>query len=201
MASRCSTALVDPPTAMTSVIAFSNAFGVRMSSGLRSFSSSSRTAAPARRHSSALPSLSAGSDELYGSDSPSASMATAIVLAVYMPPQAPAPGHECWTMSMPLLVGDDAGEELAVGLERRDDVAHLALRVARLDRAAVDHQRRPVEPRHGHDAARHVLVAAGNGDQRVVPLRAHHGLDRVGDQIARRQREAHAGRAHRDARR
>ena len=26
-------------------------------------------------------------------------MATAMVLAVYMPPQAPAPGHECRTIS------------------------------------------------------------------------------------------------------
>ena len=65
------------------------------------------------------------------------------------------------------------------------------------NRAAVDHQRRPVEPRHRDDAARHVLVAAGDGDQRVVPLRAHHGLDRVGDQVARRQRVAHAVGAHR----
>ena len=36
---------------------------------------------------------SAGVDELYGSDMPSASIAEAIVLAVYMPPQAPAPGQ------------------------------------------------------------------------------------------------------------
>ena len=34
MASRCSTALVEPPSAMTTVMAFSNAFLVRMSSGL-----------------------------------------------------------------------------------------------------------------------------------------------------------------------
>ena len=59
-----------------------------------------RTAAPARRHSSALPGSSAGSDELYGSDRPSASIATAIVLAVYMPPHAPAPGHAWRTISM-----------------------------------------------------------------------------------------------------
>jgi hypothetical protein len=50
-------------------------------------------AAPARRHSSPLPASSAGTDELNGSDRPSASIATAIVLAVYMPPQAPAPGQ------------------------------------------------------------------------------------------------------------
>ena len=43
------------------------------------------------------------------------------------------------------------------------------------------------------------LSQPGNGDQRVVPLRAHDGLDRVGDQIARRQRVAHAVGAHRQA--
>ena len=99
IAIRCSTALVDPPTAMTIANAFSNDFRVRMSSGLRSRSRSALTAAPRARHSSTLPGSSAGIDELYGSDSPSASIATAIVFAVYMPPQAPAPGHAWRTMS------------------------------------------------------------------------------------------------------
>ncbi len=70
-----------------------------MSRGLRSRSRSVRNAAPARRHSSALPGSSAGIDELYGSDRPSASIATAIVFAVYMPPHAPAPGQAWRTMS------------------------------------------------------------------------------------------------------
>lgn len=46
---------------------------------------------------------------LYGRDIPNASIADAIVLAVYMPPQAPAPGHElritvilCWSLMDPL---------------------------------------------------------------------------------------------------
>ena len=126
-------------------------------------------------------------------------MATAIVLAVYMPPQAPAPGHECWTMSsrcssviVPARYSpyDWNAEMMSRGLPER---------VPGADRAAVDHQRRPIEPRHRDDAARHVLVAAGHGDQRVVPLRAHHRLDRVGDQVARRQRVAHAVGAHRQA--
>ena len=38
MAMRCNTALVEPPSAMTTVMAFSNAFRVMMSSGLISFS-------------------------------------------------------------------------------------------------------------------------------------------------------------------
>src|SRR5262249_43807589 len=58
---------------------------------------------------------------------------------------------------------------------------------------------RTVQPAHGDETSRHVLVAAGEGDQRVVPLRAHHGLDRIGDQVPRLQRIAHAVGAHRDA--
>ena len=64
-----------------------------MSRGFRSSSSSLRIAAPARKHSSIFDGSSAGVDELYGNDMPSASIADAIVLAVYMPPQAPAPGQ------------------------------------------------------------------------------------------------------------
>ena len=91
--------MVDPPTAMIITSAFSNDFFVTMSRGLRSCSSSDRTAAPARRHSSVFDGSSAGFEELYGSESPSASIAVAIVFAVYIPPHAPAPGHECLTMS------------------------------------------------------------------------------------------------------
>ena len=35
----------------------------------------------------------AGVDELFGKEKPITSIAEAIVLAVYIPPQAPAPGH------------------------------------------------------------------------------------------------------------
>ena len=96
---RCSTAFVEPPTAMTSAIAFSNASRVITSRGLMSFSMQWRITSPARRHSSSLPGSVAGSDELYGSDMPIASIAEAIVLAVYMPPHAPAPGQAWRTTS------------------------------------------------------------------------------------------------------
>ena len=39
-------------------------------------------------------------DALYGSDMPNASIAEAIVLAVYIPPQAPAPGHDRCTICL-----------------------------------------------------------------------------------------------------
>mmetsp|Transcript_19236 Transcript_19236/g.59337 ORF Transcript_19236/g.59337 Transcript_19236/m.59337 type:complete len:219 (-) Transcript_19236:664-1320(-) len=93
MAIMCSTALVEPPVTMIIVRAFSKAALVMMSFGLRSRSSSVRMALPARRHSSTFSGESAGELDEYGSDMPSASMAVAIVLAVYMPPHAPRPGH------------------------------------------------------------------------------------------------------------
>jgi len=51
-------------------------------------------ASPARLQSSLFSGPIASWVELFGSDMPSASMAEAIVLAVYIPPQEPGPGME-----------------------------------------------------------------------------------------------------------
>ena len=67
------------------------------------------------------------------------------------------------------------------------------------NRSAVDHQRRPVDAAQRNETARHVLVAARDRDQPVVPLPAHDRLDRVGDQVAGLQRVAHSVGTHRDA--
>ena len=99
IASRCSTALVDPPSAMIVTIAFSNAFFVRMSRGRMFFSIRLATAAPALTQSSFLSSEIAACAELLGRLRPSASIADAIVLAVYMPPHDPAPGQACCSRS------------------------------------------------------------------------------------------------------
>ena len=56
-------------------------------------------AAPARAHSSRFSGESAGELDEYGRDIPRASMAVAMVLAVYSPPHAPCPGQLCWTIS------------------------------------------------------------------------------------------------------
>jgi len=60
-----------------------------ISFGLISFSSNTRIASTARLHSANLSGSAAGVDELYGNERPIASIAIAIVLAVYKPPQAP----------------------------------------------------------------------------------------------------------------
>ena len=75
-------------------MAFSNAFFVMMSRGRRLALSSARAASPARRQSSFFSWLIAICAELLGRLMPSASMAQAMVLAVYMPPQEPGPGIE-----------------------------------------------------------------------------------------------------------
>mmetsp|Transcript_26694 Transcript_26694/g.44767 ORF Transcript_26694/g.44767 Transcript_26694/m.44767 type:complete len:265 (-) Transcript_26694:765-1559(-) len=106
MAIRCSTALVEPPSAITVTIAFSKAARVMISKGLRSILSRFSIAAPANRHSSIFRGSSAGTELLYGRHIPRASMAVAMVFAVYMPPHAPAPGHELRTVSMRVASSD-----------------------------------------------------------------------------------------------
>ena len=92
MARRCSTALVEPPRAITTVMAFSKALRVRMSRGRTPRAIRSTTARPARSQSSRFASETAAWAELLGRLIPRASIAEAMVLAVYMPPQEPAPG-------------------------------------------------------------------------------------------------------------
>mmetsp|Transcript_81464 Transcript_81464/g.213877 ORF Transcript_81464/g.213877 Transcript_81464/m.213877 type:complete len:291 (+) Transcript_81464:459-1331(+) len=99
MARRWSTAFVEPPRAFTTTMAFSKDFFVRMSSGFRFLSSSWRITGTSLLHSSRFSGDSAGIEELPGRDRPMASIAQAIVFAVYMPPHAPAPGMALRTTS------------------------------------------------------------------------------------------------------
>lgn len=63
IAIRCSTALVEPPSAITVTIAFRKAGAVMMADGRRSDASSSRMAAPAAKHSSTFSCELAGLDD------------------------------------------------------------------------------------------------------------------------------------------
>ena len=92
MPMRCITALVDPPRAITTVMAFSNAFLVMMSRGRMFFLSRFRTAEPASSQSRVFSCDTAACADEFGKLMPKASMAEAMVLAVYMPPHEPAPG-------------------------------------------------------------------------------------------------------------
>ena len=122
-----------------------------------------------------------------------------MVLAVNCAPQAPAEGQAFCSSISRSAIGHRADRMLA---DRLVDVLNgdrLALEGAGQNRAAIDEDRRHVEPAHRHHHAGLRLVAAGDADQRVIGMAAHRQFDGIGDHLARRQRGLHAGMAHGDA--
>ena len=85
--------MVEPPSAITTVIAFSNASRVRICRAVIPWRSISTTASPERCAKPSRRRSTAGGAADPGSDRPSASPTAAIVFAVYIPPQAPSPGQ------------------------------------------------------------------------------------------------------------
>ena len=99
IASRCSTAFVEPPSADVRAMAFSNAGLVMIMRGVMPASSMRTTAAPAARASAWRRGSMAGGDAEPGRLMPSASPIELIVLAVNMPPHAPSPGQAARSIS------------------------------------------------------------------------------------------------------
>src|SRR5687768_12570010 len=89
MAIRWMMALVEPPMAMSAVIALSKALGVRMSDGCRSSHTISTTRRPVAEAMRLWDEWTAGIDEAPGSVMPSASATAVIVEAVPMVMQWP----------------------------------------------------------------------------------------------------------------
>ncbi len=87
----------------------------------------------------------------------------------------------------------------ADGLEDVLDRDVAAADGARQDRAAVEDERGDVEARERHRARGDRLVASDEDDGRVERVTSHGELDRIRDHLARDERGAHAGGAHRDA--
>mmetsp|Transcript_30435 Transcript_30435/g.71267 ORF Transcript_30435/g.71267 Transcript_30435/m.71267 type:complete len:270 (+) Transcript_30435:1088-1897(+) len=100
-----------------------------------------------------------------------------------------------------LLLRNFVIHKLTIGLERRHDVQCLSVGglLSSTNRSAIDHDGRTIETAHCHDATRHVLVTSRQSNEAIVPLRTHGGFNRVSDQIARLEREAHAGGPHGNA--
>ena len=80
--------------------AFSKDFLVRRSRGRMFFSRHVLMVAPIFSHSRILAGDSAGVEDEPGKVKPRDSIAVAKVLAVYIPPHAPAPGQACCSMSV-----------------------------------------------------------------------------------------------------
>ncbi len=100
MASRWSTALVEPPWAITTAMAFSKAFRVRIWRAVRPAAIAS---ASTRAEAAVLSAFSASTADIVdepGRLIPIASIADDMVLAVNIPPQAPAPGQAFFSISI-----------------------------------------------------------------------------------------------------
>ena len=97
-ANKCSIPFVEPPSAFSIVMAFSNASNVSMSEGLIPFSNSFTHATPLSYTICCRRGSSAGGLALPGRASPITSDMDAIVFAVNMPPQEPAEGQAASSM-------------------------------------------------------------------------------------------------------
>ena len=198
IASRCSTAFVDPPNAITTAIAFSNASRVMICRAVIPLAIIPMTASPDARAMPSRRRSTAGGLAEPGSAMPSASAALAMVLAVYMPPQAPSPGQIARSIASTSVPGDQPAGAGADGLERVGD-RHLPVpHVAGHDRPGVEEDGGQVEPRGGHQHPGQALVAAGQQHRAVEALGLHHGLHRVGDDLPADQRVVHPDVAHGD---
>jgi hypothetical protein len=91
--------LVEPPVAATLAMPFSSAARVTIDDGRTSRRTRSMTSSPVRRAAASLAGSSAGMPFKPAGDSPMNSMIVLIVLAVYWPPQAPAPGQATFSIS------------------------------------------------------------------------------------------------------
>src|SRR3954469_22861391 len=93
MASRCRTAFVEPPRAITTAMAFSNASRVMICRAVMPRRNSPTTAWPDRCAKPSRRRSTAGGAAEPGRGMPRASPTAAMVFAVYIPPQAPSPGQ------------------------------------------------------------------------------------------------------------
>ena len=71
--------------------------------------------------------------------------------------------------------------------------------LAGFHRTAGDEHHRNIQAHRGHQHAGRNLVAIGDADHRIGAMCIDHVFDRIGDQLARRQRIQHAAMPHRDA--
>ncbi len=199
MARRCRTALVDPPTAMVTAIAFSNASLVMICRGRIPARISSMTASTGfvrvvvaatvdrrsrrgsrQRHAERLRDRR---HRVGGEHARARSLGGARAL-----------------LDLTELVHRQrAGGTRPDGFEHADDVERLVLVVTGQDRAPVEEHRRHVGARRRHQHPGQALVAPGQRHERVESLRVHHALDGVGDDLAAHEGAAHAFVAHRDA--
>ena len=178
-------ALVDPPSAIAAVTAFSNASVVRISRGVRFSHTISTIRRPLALAIRACDESAAGIDDAPGSVSPSASTAAAIVEAV------PIVMHVPYERAMPSSISRQRALVQGAGAPLGPVLPHVAARaenlaapVAAQHRTGRHHQRREVGAGGAHHQRRHRLVAAGHQDGAVGRVRAQRFLGLHRQQVA-----------------
>ena len=166
MASRCSTALVEPPNAMTTAMAFSKASLVRMSRAVMPRRSSSTTASPLTAGELVAALSMAGGAALPGNDIPSASAAAGhgvggvhAAAGTLAGADGPLDGVDVLAAHQSAGAGADRFEGVDDGDFAFGAVGQLGH--ARHDRAGVEEHRGQVQSGGGHQHAGQRLVAAG----------------------------------------
>ena len=154
IASRCSTAFVDPAVAATAVIALSNAARVRILLGRRSSATSFMTISPAR---AAAPPLRAIDRrhvvEAHRRQAQHLARHRHRVGGELAAARARARTGDVFQRAQ-VALGHAAGRARAHRLEHVLDGDVLAAELARHDRPAVQHQPRPIQPRQRHHRPR-----------------------------------------------
>ena len=160
-----------------------------------------RCARPARRASASRSGLGARVEPLPGSARPSASHRQFMELAVNMPEQEPQVGQAVFQLLqlrsasiLPAWQRADALEDAWPGRSPRRRRSGRPPSARRRRRRSGCSTRTAAISMPGDD-----LVAVGDADHAVEAVGRDHGLDAVGDQLARGQRVLHADVAHGDA--
>ena len=203
MASRWRTVLVEPPMAMSRVMAFMKAARLAMDRGSTELSSRSyqrrviSTIRPAARSNMLLAVAMGGQDRAVARQG----QAEGLVEAVHRVGGEHAGTGTAGRAGAALDPFDFSVVDILVGGHDHgvDQIVALVAVDAGLHRPAGDEDGRDVEAHRGHQHARGDLVAVADADHRVDRVGVAHVFDAVGDQFARRQRVEHAGVAHGDA--
>ena len=185
IATRCTTALVEPPSASTATIALSMLAAVTMSRGFRSSQTMSTMRRPESLAIRAWRESAAGIDAAPGSVKPSASVAEVIVDAVPIVMQWPGERAMLSSICAPRLLGDRAGAELGPVFPDIGAAAERAAApVAAQHRAARHEDRRQVHADRAHQQRGRRLVAAAHQHAAVGRIRAQQLLRLHREQIA-----------------
>ncbi len=155
MASKCRVALVEPPRAIVTVIASSKVHVSKYQTASAPFSAFSQQHDQLLRYPLACPWTQQGEKRSLAAHTRNF-IAVAIVLAVYIPPQPPGPGHALHSMRRTSSLSS-RHDSIFRFLQDRNQVNVLAVQIPRRNRSAVGKDSRNIHVSNGNHGAWHIL--------------------------------------------